>query len=72
MDYLKLFLPLVLFVVLSPGMFLTIPGSSTDSDESEYYVEFMSGETSVVAVLVHGVVYLGLLHIILYVLRKSE
>ena len=61
MGYLKMLLPLVLFVVLSPGILLTIPGSSTDSSETEYYVEFMSGETSVISVVVHSVVFFALL-----------
>jgi len=44
-----LVVPTVLFVLLSPGMLLTLPPSSGGV--------FMSGQTSVTAVLVHALVF---------------
>lgn len=51
-------LPVVLFVVLSPGLLLTIPGSGSGL---KAVVNFASGKTSIPAVLVHaGVFFLAL------------
>ena len=47
-------LPVVLFVVLSPGLLLTIPGSGSGLNA---LVNFSSGKTSVMAVIVHAVVF---------------
>jgi hypothetical protein len=48
-----LFLATVLFVLLSPGMLLTLPPVGKQI--------FMSGKTSLIAVLVHAVVFYVLL-----------
>ena len=48
-----LFLATVLFVLLSPGMLLTLPPVGKQI--------FMSGKTSMIAVLVHAVVFYVLL-----------
>lgn len=48
--------PVLLFVILSPGLLLTIPPG-----------EFMSGRTSTVAILVHALVF-GL---VLWFLRRQ-
>ena len=47
-------LPVVLFVVLSPGLLLTIPGSGSGMNA---VVNFASGKTTVMAILVHAVVF---------------
>jgi hypothetical protein len=54
-----LIVPTVLFVVLSPGMFLTIPGSSKGP--------FVSGQTNVTAILTHALIFA----IIFALLRKN-
>ena len=54
-----LIVPTVLFVVLSPGMFLTIPGSSKGP--------FVSGQTNVTAILIHALIFA----IIFALLRKN-
>jgi len=48
-------LPVVLFVVLSPGLLLTIPGSGTGLGALK--PDFASGKTTVMAILVHAVVF---------------
>jgi hypothetical protein len=44
-----MFLAVVLFILLSPGLLLTLPAGSRGV--------FMSGQTSVLAVLVHALVF---------------
>jgi hypothetical protein len=51
-----LLLPVILFVILSPGLLLTLPPVAGKV--------LMSGKTSVLAVLVHAVVFGVLLHFI--------
>ena len=47
----NLFVPVILFILLSPGMLLTLPAGRKGV--------YMTRETSVSAVLVHAVVFLG-------------
>lgn len=49
-----LLLPVILFVILSPGLLLTLPPVAGKV--------LMSGKTSVLAVLVHAVVFGVVLH----------
>lgn len=51
----KMWLEGLLFVLLSPGVILTLPPSSKGV--------FFSGQTSVLAVLLHALVFVFLLHI---------
>ncbi len=44
-----MFLAVLLFIILSPGLLLTLPAGSRGI--------FMSGQTSVLAVLVHALVF---------------
>ena len=57
--YANILVPVVLFVLLSPGVLLTIPPMSKGL--------LMSGQTSVTAVLVHAVVFL----VVYWFLRKT-
>jgi hypothetical protein len=47
--YANILVPVILFILLSPGVLLTLPPLSKGI--------FMSGQTSIPAVLVHGVVF---------------
>ena len=47
----NLFVPVILFVLLSPGVLLTLPAGSKGF--------YMSRQTSLRAVLVHALVFLG-------------
>ncbi len=44
-----MFLAVLLFIILSPGLLLTLPAGSRGV--------FMSGQTSILAILVHAVVF---------------
>jgi hypothetical protein len=57
-------LSLVLFILLSPGVLLTIPPGSRGI--------FMSGQTSLVAVVVHGVIFLVVCHFIWEYLKRNS
>lgn len=52
--------PVLLFILLSPGLLLTLPPVGKKV--------FMSGQTSIQAVLVHALVFAA----VLYVLKKNE
>jgi len=54
--YANILVPVILFILLSPGVLLTLPPLSKGI--------FMSGQTSITAVLVHGVVF-GVVYAIL-------
>jgi hypothetical protein len=54
---LKSLLPVVLFVLLSPGVLLTIPGSSSP-------VDLVSSRTSRSAVVVHALVFFVVLNLL--------
>ena len=51
----KMLLVAVLFVLLSPGVLLTIPAGSKGL--------FMSGQTSVASAIVHSIVFVVVLHL---------
>jgi len=55
----SIIVPVILFVLLSPGVLLTLPPLSKGV--------FMSGQTSTVAVLVHAVVF----GIVYFLLRRT-
>lgn len=60
-------LPLLAFIVISPGMLLTLPPAKNCDDKAKMW---FSGQTSFVAVLVHALVFLGLL-VAIWKLGKS-
>jgi hypothetical protein len=53
-------IPIVLFIILSPGVLLTLPPVGKKI--------FMSGQTSIQAVLVHAIVFAT----ILYIIKKND
>jgi Protein of unknown function (DUF3339) len=57
-------LSLVLFILLSPGVLLTLPPGSKGI--------FMSGQTSLIAVVVHSVVFLVASHFVWQYLKKNS
>jgi hypothetical protein len=57
-------LSLVLFILLSPGVLLTLPPGSRGV--------FMSGQTSLIAVVVHGVIFLVVCHFAWEFLKKRS
>lgn len=57
-------LSLVLFILLSPGVLLTLPPGSKGI--------FMSGQTSLIAVVVHGVIFLVVCHFVWEFLKKRS
>lgn len=55
----------LLFVLLSPGVLLTLPPVGSQI--------FMSGKTSLIAVLVHAVVFVGVLYYLQgFILKDSN
>ncbi|XP_022852320.1 uncharacterized protein LOC111373949 [Olea europaea var. sylvestris] len=48
----------VLFVLLSPGLLIQIPGGN-------WYFEFGNFKTSVVSILVHSIIYFGFICVFL-------
>ncbi|XP_060206443.1 uncharacterized protein LOC132634168 [Lycium barbarum] len=59
-DWGPVLIAVVLFVLLSPGLLFQLPGSGK-------VVEFGSMRTSGLAILVHAVIYFGLITILLIV-----
>jgi len=57
-------LSLVLFILLSPGVLLTLPPGSKGI--------FMSGQTSLIAVVVHSVVFLVVSHFVWQYLKANN
>jgi hypothetical protein len=55
----NILVPALLFVLLSPGLFLTIPAGKSGK-------VFRSGETSLESILVHALVFV----VLYYVIRK--
>lgn len=51
-------LPILAFIVLSPGMMVTLPPAKDCDNNSKFW---FSGQTSFVAVLLHSLLFLGLL-----------
>ncbi|XP_047982944.1 uncharacterized protein LOC125223719 isoform X2 [Salvia hispanica] len=57
-DWGPVFVAVVLFVLLSPGLLIQIPGGNR-------YVEFGNFKTSGVSILVHALIYFALMCIFL-------
>jgi hypothetical protein len=51
-------LPLLSFIVLSPGMFITIPPAKDCNDNAKFW---FSGQTSIISVLLHALIFFGFL-----------
>lgn len=60
---LNLIVPMVLFIILSPGLLLTIPPVDGKL--------FASGKTSVAAILVHAVVFVLIYAILRYLFKDK-
>ncbi|XP_017228152.1 uncharacterized protein LOC108203659 [Daucus carota subsp. sativus] len=57
-DWGPIFIGVVLFILLTPGLLIQIPGKNK-------YVEFGNFQTSGVSILVHSLIYFGLICIFL-------
>ncbi|KAE8808360.1 hypothetical protein D1007_15100 [Hordeum vulgare] len=57
-DWAPVFIGLVLFILLSPGLLLQIPGKGR-------MVEFGNFQTSGISILVHAVIYFALIAILI-------
>ncbi|KAA3464173.1 transmembrane protein [Gossypium australe] len=57
-DWGPVFIAVVLFILLTPGLLIQVPGRSR-------YVEFGNFQTSGVSILVHSIIYFGLICIFL-------
>ncbi|XP_044970509.1 uncharacterized protein LOC123430727 [Hordeum vulgare subsp. vulgare] len=61
-DWAPVFIALVLFVLLSPGLLFQVPGKNR-------FLEFGSKQTSGVSVLFHAVIYFALIAIFTLAVR---
>ncbi|XP_020246680.1 uncharacterized protein LOC109824483 [Asparagus officinalis] len=61
-DWGPVFISVILFIVLSPGVIFQLPGRSR-------IVEFINFQTSGVSILVHSIIYFGFIAIFLIAIR---
>ncbi|CAL9763346.1 unnamed protein product [Musa acuminata subsp. burmannicoides] len=57
-DWGPVFMAVILFIILSPGLLFQVPGRSR-------FIEFGNFQTSGISILVHSIIYFGLLAIFL-------
>ncbi|PIA33805.1 hypothetical protein AQUCO_04000103v1 [Aquilegia coerulea] len=57
-DWGPVFVAVILFILLSPGLLIQVPGSNR-------FVEFSNFQTSGVSILVHAIIYFALICIFL-------
>ncbi|CAL9055295.1 unnamed protein product [Musa banksii] len=53
-DWGPVFMAVILFILLSPGLLFQVPGRSR-------FIEFGNFQTSGISILVHSIIYFGLL-----------